>query len=74
MPYAWAIAFVNLISQKPFEIMKIKNLHILVIGAGGIDGITAAHMKKAGYYVEVADNFPGLSARIQDQGGIFRGG
>ena len=25
-------------------------------------------MKKAGYNVEVVDNFPGLSARIQDKG------
>jgi len=54
--------------------MKIKNLQIHVIGAGGIDGITVAHMKKSGYNVEVLDNLPGLSARIQDQGGIFRGG
>jgi len=54
--------------------MKLKNLQILVNGAGGIDVITAAHTKKAGYNVEVVDNFPGLSARIQDKGGIFRGG
>jgi hypothetical protein len=31
-------------------------------------------MSKAGYNVEVVDNLPGLSARIKDQGGIFRSG
>jgi len=32
-----------------------------------MDGITAAYMKKAGYSVEVVDNLPGLSARIQNR-------
>jgi len=44
------------------------DLKILVIGAGGIGGITAAHMKRAGYNVEVVDNLPGLSDKIQGEG------
>lgn len=45
-----------------------KHLSILVIGAGCIGGITAAHMKRAGYNVEVVDNLPGLAARIREKG------
>ena len=43
-------------------------LRILVVGAGGIGGITAAHMKRSGFNVEVVDNFPGLSGKIQHEG------
>jgi ketopantoate reductase len=45
--------------------MKTQALKILVIGAGGIGGITAAQMAKAGYNVEVADCLPGLAEKIQ---------
>lgn len=48
--------------------MKTQALKILVIGAGGIGGITAAHMAKAGYDVEVADCLPGLAEKIQTRG------
>jgi len=48
--------------------MNDKELEILVVGAGGIGGITAAHMSRAGYNVEVADNWPGLAEKIRTSG------
>ncbi len=48
--------------------MKPQELKILVIGAGGIGGITAARMTNAGYDVEVVDCLPGLAEKIQHQG------
>lgn len=54
--------------EKDRETPSTHDLEILVIGAGGIGGITAAHMKGAGYNVEVVDNLPGLSGKIQDEG------
>ncbi len=54
--------------EKDQENPSSHDLKILVIGAGGIGGITAAHIKRAGYNVEVVDNLPGLSGKIQDEG------
>ncbi|MCD4737612.1 MAG: 2-dehydropantoate 2-reductase [Bacteroidales bacterium] len=48
--------------------MKKQDLKILVIGAGGIGGITAAHISKAGYDVEVVDNMPGYAEKIRNKG------
>ena len=48
--------------------MKTKELQILVIGAGGIGGITAAHMSRSGYNVTVVDNLPSLAGLITDRG------
>jgi len=48
--------------------MKAKDLKILVVGAGGIGGITAAQIAKAGYNVEVVDCIPGLADKIQEKG------
>jgi len=48
--------------------MKAKDLKILVVGAGGIGGITAAQIARAGFNVEVVDCFPGLSDKIQTEG------
>ena len=48
--------------------MDKKNLKILVIGAGCIGGITAAHMSRSGYHVEVVDKLPGLAEKINTQG------
>jgi 2-dehydropantoate 2-reductase len=41
---------------------------ILIIGAGGIGGITAAHISKSGFNVEVVDNLPGLAKKIEKEG------
>ena len=56
-----------MIKQSKLEIIKNKNQQFLIIGAGGIGGITAAHMKRAGYNIEVVDNLPGLSDKIMNQ-------
>jgi 2-dehydropantoate 2-reductase len=48
--------------------MQRKNPEILVIGAGGIGGITAVQMATAGYHVEVADCQPGLAQVIEGRG------
>jgi 2-dehydropantoate 2-reductase len=48
--------------------MKTKKLDILVIGAGGIGGITAVQMHNSGFRVEVVDNMPGLAEQIQSVG------
>jgi len=48
--------------------MEAKDLKILIVGAGGIGGITAAQIAKAGYNVEVVDCFPGLAEKIQTRG------
>jgi len=48
--------------------MKTQPLKILVIGAGGIGGVTASRITKAGYDVEVVDCLPGLAEKIQTQG------
>jgi ketopantoate reductase len=44
--------------------MKNQELKILVIGAGGIGGITAAYIARAVYSVEVVDCLPGLAQRF----------
>jgi hypothetical protein len=44
--------------------MKNTAQKFLVIDAGGIGGITAAHMKRAGYDIEVVDNLPTLIATL----------
>lgn len=50
-------------------------LRILLIGAGGIGGITAARIARAGYNIEVVDNLPGLAGRINEKGiHVFGGG
>jgi len=41
---------------------------IVMIGAGGIGGITAAKIAKAGYQIEVVDCMPGLAERIETTG------
>ncbi|MEN8157047.1 MAG: 2-dehydropantoate 2-reductase [Bacteroidota bacterium] len=48
--------------------MMEQKLSILVIGAGGIGGITAARMINAGLNVEVVDNLPGLADKIEKEG------
>ncbi|MGW8316413.1 MAG: ketopantoate reductase family protein [Bacteroidales bacterium] len=48
--------------------MKKKAPEVVVIGAGGIGGITAAHASKAGFNVEIVDNMPGLSDKIRTGG------
>jgi 2-dehydropantoate 2-reductase len=41
---------------------------VIVIGLGGIGGITAANASRAGFDVEVVDNLPGLSEKIEKEG------
>jgi 2-dehydropantoate 2-reductase len=48
--------------------MKSNAPEVVVIGAGGIGGITAAHASKAGFDVEIVDNLPGLSEKIRIEG------
>lgn len=48
--------------------MKNQELKILVIGAGGIGGITAAYIARAGYSIEVVDCWPGLAQKIEENG------
>ncbi|MCB2220262.1 MAG: 2-dehydropantoate 2-reductase [Bacteroidetes bacterium] len=48
--------------------MKTGEYKILVIGAGGIGGYTAAHIARAGYSIEVVDCLPGLAHRINTIG------
>lgn len=48
--------------------MKSNTPEVLIIGAGGIGGITAAHASRAGFDVEVVDNLPGLSEKIGSKG------
>jgi 2-dehydropantoate 2-reductase len=48
--------------------MKNQELKILVIGAGGIGGITAAYIARSGYSIEVADCWPGLAQTIIEKG------
>jgi len=48
--------------------MKNKKLKILVIGAGGIGGTTAAFIARAGYSIEVVDCLPGLAQKIEEKG------
>jgi 2-dehydropantoate 2-reductase len=45
-----------------------KNSKIVVIGAGGVGGITAALMAKAGYNVEVVCKYPELAETIKTKG------
>jgi 2-dehydropantoate 2-reductase len=45
-----------------------KNSKIVVIGAGGVGGITATLMAKAGYNVEVVCKYPGLAETIKTKG------
>ncbi len=45
-----------------------KNSKIVVIGAGGVGGITAALMAKAGYNVEVVCKYPDLAETIKTKG------
>jgi len=48
--------------------MKNKEIKILVIGAGGIGGTTAAYIARAGYSIEVVDCWPGLAQIIAEKG------
>jgi 2-dehydropantoate 2-reductase len=48
--------------------MKNNAFKVIVIGTGGIGGITAAHASRAGFDVEVVDNLPGLSEKIEKEG------
>lgn len=48
--------------------MKNNAPKVIVIGIGGIGGITAAHASRAGFNVEVVDNLPGLSEKIERDG------
>lgn len=48
--------------------MKKNATGVVVIGAGGIGGITAAHASRAGFDVEIVDNMPGLSEKIRSEG------
>ncbi len=45
--------------------MDEQKLKILVVGAGGIGGITAAHIARRGLCVEVVDPCSGLAQKIQ---------
>jgi 2-dehydropantoate 2-reductase len=45
-----------------------KNSKIVVIGAGGVGGITAALLAKAGYNVEVVCKYPELAEKIKTKG------
>ena len=53
--------------------METKQPKILVIGAGGIGGITAAHIARAGYDIEIVDIQPGLADKIIQEGIHIRG-
>ncbi len=44
------------------------NPSILLIGVGGIGGITAAHIARKGYNIEVVDVQPGLAEKISTCG------
>ena len=66
-PARSAVILNKIINQK-IKKMETKELRILVIGAGGIGGITAAHMARAGYRVSVVDNMPSLAGRIEEKG------
>ena len=46
---------------------------VIVIGIGGIGGITAANASRAGFDVEVVDNLPGLSEKIEKEGIMVSG-
>lgn len=48
--------------------MESRQLKILVIGAGGIGGIAAAHITRAGYDIEIVDIQPGLADKITGEG------
>jgi 2-dehydropantoate 2-reductase len=48
--------------------MKTGEYKILVIGAGGIGGYTAANIARAGYSIEVVDCLPGLAQKINSSG------
>lgn len=54
--------------SKSQDALAKDNTKVLVIGAGGIGGTTAAFISKAGYHVEIVDNFPGLANRIEKDG------
>jgi 2-polyprenyl-6-methoxyphenol hydroxylase-like FAD-dependent oxidoreductase len=45
-----------------------KNSKIVVIGAGGVGGITAALLAKAGYNVKVVCKYPELAEKIKTKG------
>ena len=53
--------------------METKQPKILVIGAGGIGGITSAHIARAGYDIEIVDIQPGLADKITTEGIHVRG-
>ncbi|HNS18291.1 MAG TPA: 2-dehydropantoate 2-reductase [Bacteroidales bacterium] len=53
--------------------METKQPKILVIGAGGIGGITAAHIARTGYDIEIVDIQPGLADKITEEGIHVRG-
>lgn len=53
--------------------METKQPKILVIGAGGIGGIAAAHIARAGYDIEIVDILPGLADKITEEGIHVRG-
>lgn len=53
--------------------METKQPKILVIGAGGIGGITAAYIARAGYDIEIVDIQPGLVHKIREEGIHVRG-
>ncbi|HVN59394.1 MAG TPA: 2-dehydropantoate 2-reductase [Bacteroidales bacterium] len=48
--------------------MKTGDLSILVVGAGGIGGITAAILKRAGYDVGIIAKYPEYASMIEQQG------
>lgn len=45
-----------------------KDSNVVVVGAGGIGGITAALMKMNGYHVEIVCKYPELAEKIKSEG------
>jgi len=48
--------------------MKTAETKILMIGAGGIGGITAGNIAQAGYDIEIVDCYPGYAEKIENDG------
>jgi 2-dehydropantoate 2-reductase len=53
--------------------MLDKDSKIVVVGAGGIGGITAALMKREGYSVEIVCKYPDLAEKIKNKGLLITG-